>query len=135
MAEDGSVEMERQIERLRKLGKVFVSGSAPIVAKAIDKEIAKQIDASEGPDGKPWKPTKAGTAPLQNASEAVTVKAIGKVVLVKVVDVEARHHLGAVKGKVKREIIPTGAIPTPITRAITRVLTGEFHAIMEDEER
>lgn len=129
MAKDGSIALDAQIAKLRRLA-TFVGGSAPVVALAVKREIGAQIAAGRGPDGKAWKPTKAGTPALRGAAGALTVKAIGSVVVATLTGVEARHHFGAVKGKVKREILPTGKIPDPVTRAITRVLTGEFNAIM-----
>lgn len=120
--------MDRQIARLRTLSG-FVGASAPAVAVAVKRELTTQIAAGTGPDGKAWKPTKAGTPPLRGAAGALTVRAVGTVVLATLTGVEARHHLGAVKGAVKRPILPTGKIPDPVSRAIERVLTGEFAAI------
>lgn len=125
----GFAEMDRQIARLRTLSK-FVATSATVVAVAVRRELASQIDAGVGPDGKSWPPTEGGGRALRGAAAALSVRAVGTVVLATLTGVEARHHFGAVRGKVKREILPTGKIPDPVTRAITRVLTGEFNAIM-----
>ena len=130
MAHDGSIALNAQIAKLRRLGPALTKGGAPAVALAVRGELAAQIAAGTGPDGRAWKPTKAGTPPLRNAAAALTVRAVGTVVVATLSGVEARHHLGAVKGKVKREILPTGKIPDPVTRAITRVVTAEFEAIM-----
>lgn len=129
---DGSIALRAQIAKLQELGNITTTAT-PTVAKAVKDEVVKQVNQGLGPDGKPWKETKAGTPPLQGAGRAVKVSAVGTVILLRLDGRHARHHLGAVKGGVKREQIPTGKIPDPVTRAITKVLTGEFRQIMGDE--
>jgi hypothetical protein len=118
------------IDRLHRL-EGLTTLSAPKVAVAVEAEVRDQISQGVGPDGVPWKKTKEGKTPLQNAASALTVRPIGSVVLLRLTGPEAKHHLGAVKGKIKRPIIPTGKIPDPMTRAIERVVTGEFRRITE----
>lgn len=126
----GSAEMRKQIKRLRKLGGL-VEQSAPLIAVAVKEENRKQISKGQSPDGTPWPKTKKGEQPLVDAAAHVTVAAIGSTVLMSVSDHHARHHFGFVRGKIKRQILPTDEIPQPMTRAITGVVTGEFSAIME----
>ncbi len=126
---DGNIAMNAQIKKLRKLAKL-VDDSAPDVAKAVKVEMVKQIDKATGPDGKAWQVTQAGTRPLKNAAQSLTVQAAGAVIILRLIGRHARHHLGAVKGKIKREILPTRKIPDPVARAIGRVVTGEFKRTM-----
>lgn len=127
---DGRAALDAQIKRLRSLPRALTRDAAPKIAKAVELEIRAQIARGVGPDGKPWKATEAGGRPLRHAAEHVTVVAVGDVIVVRVDGVEARHHLGAVKGGVKRPIIPTGALPDPIARAIGRVIAEQFRAHM-----
>lgn len=126
----GLSELDAMIAKLRSL-RGMVERSAPEVAEALDSEIKKNITAGVAPDGTPWKPKKDGGKPLQNAGKAVTTKAVGTVVLSRVDGVEARHHLGAVKGSSKanwlaRPILPSRRIPKPVTTAIHKILISEF---------
>jgi len=125
----GAVVLQRQIDALRSLSKI-TTVVAPSVAFAAKREIVAQIARGQGPDGKPWKLTKAGTVPLRGAAEGVTVSAVGSVIVIRVDGHHARHHLGAVKGKIKREIIPNRRIPGPLSRAIRRVVVREFRSTM-----
>ncbi len=126
---DGSVALRKWIARLRELGKL-AANSASDVAKAIKTEQLAQIARGEGPDGRPWKLTQKGERPLANAGRALTVRVVGTVIVLRLMGHHARHHLGAVKGKTRRQILPTGKIPDPVIRAIARVVTGEFHRTM-----
>lgn len=130
----GFAALDAQIQRLRKL-KTLPEISAPAVAVAAKQEIKRQVRRQQGPDGKPWQKGKSGEPVLKGAGNAVRSTAIKSAVVLTLDDHHARHHLGAVKGKVKREIIPTTKIPGTMTRAIERVVTGEFFAIMETEQR
>lgn len=129
----GFAALDAQIKKLRQL-KTIPEVSAPAVAVAAKQEIKRQVRRQQGPDGKPWPKGKNGQPVLQRAGNAVRATAIKSAVVLTLDDQYARHHLGAVKGKVKREIIPTTKIPRPMTRAIERVVTGEFFAIMEPEK-
>lgn len=129
---DGATELRRQIARLRELGNL-TTVSAPAVARTVKAETLKQTRKGVGPDGKAWTPIKTGERPFKNVAQNLKVSAIGSTVVMILTKHHARHHLGAVKGGIKRPIIPTDKIPEPMTRAITRVATGEFHRIMETE--
>lgn len=135
----GLSEMDAMLAKLRTLPGM-VERSAPDVAKALDGEIRRNIAAGTGPDGTPWKPTKHGRKPLQNAGSALTTKAIGTVVLARIDGPEARHHRGAVRGSSKanwlaRPILPSGKIPKPVTTAIHSVLEKDFATTMKGGTR
>jgi len=135
VADAGLTEIDAMLARIRALPGM-VERSAPEVAKALDGEIRRTIAAGTTPDGVPWKPTKDGRKPLQNAAKALTTKAIGTVVLARLDGIEARHHLGAVRGSSKsnwlaRPILPSKQIPKPVTAAIHTALKTEFAKTVE----
>lgn len=130
MASPNHSALDAHIARIRELAKLG-ERSAPTVAQALERELAAQIDAGTGPDGKPWQPTRAGTSPLRGAAKAVRVRAIGSVVLATVEGHHALHHQGRARGGVRRQILPTGgAIPPTVERAVERAVTAEFRRTM-----
>ena len=116
------------ISSLRELSK-FVTGSAGRARRAVDADSRRKISRGQDPNGKPWQPTKAGERPLKNAGAALSVKLVGKRIVWTLKGIEARHHLGAVKGKVKRQIIPIEDIPSSVAKAITQTYNSEFARI------
>lgn len=123
-------DMQRQIDRLRALARL-VPGGAPAVADAMRGVIVDNIASGVGPDGVPWAPTEEGRVALRGAAKALDVRALDTVVVATLTGVEARHHLGAVRGGEKREILPTGAsIPRPMVDAIGEALAAEFKRTM-----
>jgi hypothetical protein len=86
------------------------------------------VDAKQTPTGEPWAPRKVGTAPvLDGAGAAIKSGYIGRTVLFRLLGVEARHHRGRIKGKVKRQIIPTGStVPPTMAAAMAAVITRRF---------
>lgn len=114
--------LDQHIARIRE-----VPGALPRIAQqvasALELEIAANIAAGRGPDGQPWPPTADGRRPLAGALSAITVRPEGTTIVITVNGVEARHHLGAVKGKLARPLIPTGEIPGPMLEALDRVAT------------
>lgn len=127
----GETELNAMIRRLRALPRV-VEEALPEAATELEKVIAGNIAAQRGPDGKAWeKPKDPETKDvLRNAMKSVTVRAIGRVLLARVVGVEAKHHLGIVKGRVKREIIPTGRAPQPMIEALRRVIFRRLNTVV-----
>lgn len=121
--------MDDWIARLRELEEL-PSRSAPKVAVALDRELHANVAREVGPDGKPWPPTEAGTPALKNLDSHLRVKAVGSVVIAELEGHYARHHLGAVRGRKKRPILPSGELTAPMARAVKSVVTGEFRAIM-----
>lgn len=121
--------LDEHIARVRALPGM-AERAAPAIARAAHDEVAKTASAGTAPDGAPWKPTKDGTRAMRNAAAAVRAEARGSVVLVSVEGHHALHHLGRAKGGVRRQIIPTRSIPTPVTNAIETVLAGEFRKTM-----
>lgn len=125
----GHESLRGMISRLRQL-RQLPEQAAPKVAVALDGEIKKSIAKGTAPDGTPWPKTKDGRQALQSAGKALTVNAVGSVVVARLDGHIARHHLGAVKGKVKRQILPSAKLSKPISKAINTVVTGEFRKTM-----
>jgi hypothetical protein len=126
---DGYQVLQGMIGRLRELGQ-SAETIASDIAPELRAELEENIAASRGPDGSPWKPTREGKAPLQNAGAALGVAAVGTKVIAAVRGVEARHHYGTVKGKVARPILPTSKLPPALVALITRVAQQRFRLIM-----
>lgn len=126
---DGSTVMRQQIARLRMLP-TLVNRAAQPVARAVEREIVAQTKRGVGPDGKAWEKTEDGHTPLQHVEKDLSVRAVGTVVVARLDDVYARHDVGAVRGGKRRQILPTGALTEPISRAIASVIEDEFHRTM-----
>lgn len=118
--------------RLRRLGRLpaeLAKEAAPDVEAAIRATAA----AGTTPDGVAWAPRKTdGGRALANAAQAVTAKADGASVRVTVRGIEARHHLGRVRGGVKRQILPDGGagIPDKIGAVCVAAAKRAFARIM-----
>lgn len=103
---------------------------APKVADAAKSELASQIAAGRDPSGKSWKRRQDGRKALANAADAIEATAVGDVVVLRIEGHHARHHLGAVRGKVRRQILPTGGVPAPMVRALQAVAEEHFDKTM-----
>jgi hypothetical protein len=121
--------LDEQIRRLRAV-QGLAKDAAPEVADELKKELDAQIDRGQGPDGKPWAKRDDGRRPLRNAAGAVTVKAVGTVIVARVTGHHAYHHRGQTRGNVARPIIPTNRLTEPFTRAIKKVLDRRFAETM-----
>lgn len=120
--------MTAWIDRLRRLPG-FVSAAAPELAVSMEQMIARQIALGQGPDGSPWPITKEGTQALRGAAAALSVRAIGTVLLAKLTGHEVYHHYGT-KRLPKRQILPSGDLPETIAEAFRRGLVKRFTRTM-----
>lgn len=114
--------MIRKLGELEELDKL----SAEDAKDAVEEEMSRQLRRGLSPDGKAWKKTKSGKAPLRNADKALRIRLVGKSIVMRLEGRYARHHLGAVRGKVRRAIIPTGRITAPISRALKKAISKVF---------
>jgi hypothetical protein len=121
--------LDAHIRKLRALGQLSAR-AAPKVATALEHELLANVERGVGPDGKPWPPTEDGHLPLQGAGDSLSVRAVGTVVVARLTGIHAMHHRGAVRGGVRRPILPSGKIPEPVAKAIDRVVDEEFKRIM-----
>lgn len=112
--------LDAQIARVQSLE------TAP---QEIAKEGAKELDAiiranilkGQAPDGTAWSPTKSGEPALRGAGKALSTTAQGTVIVASLEGPEALHHLGFAKGGVKRQILPTRALPGAMVQALKAV--------------
>lgn len=126
---DGFAALDAHIRRLREL-EHLVPDAAPEVARAVENELDANIASGVGPDGTPLKRTRDGRVPLRNAATKLRVRAVGPVVLCTLDGPEALHDQGRARGGVRRQILPSGKIPQPVTKAINTVITDRFNKTM-----
>lgn len=109
--------IDRMIQACRALARL-PELAAPIVARNVEAELRASASAGRAPDGTAWAPRKRdGGKPLANAANAISVKALGTVVLIVLTGHHVFHHFGA-GGKPARRIIPQGSIPPKLGNAI-----------------
>lgn len=91
---------------MRKLPAALLDTAMPELAKTVEDHLRRTIAAQQTPFGVPWPPRARGTAPvLVHAADAMTVSPIGRTIYMVLRGIEARHHKGAVRGSVQRQII------------------------------
>lgn len=111
--------LDEWIQDLRDAGE-GINAAAPEVAKAC-KSADAQLSQGRGIGGDEWAPCKDGSAPLTNAAAALTVDAVGNVVVFRIGEPYVFHHFGA--GRVpRRPILPTAGLPDNLGHAIRQGL-------------
>lgn len=128
MANDHSA-LDAHIRKLRELGGL-VERVAPKVAVALERELEANARAGVGPDGKPWAPKQDGGKALQGVPDELRVRAVGTRIVARLTGHYALHDRGRAKGGVRRQILPSGEIPTPVAKAIDAVIDAEFRRTM-----
>jgi hypothetical protein len=121
-------ELERMIAKVRALGTI-AEDTAPKVAIALVEVLSENIAAARGPGGRAWQLKQDGGAPLRNAARALSAAAEGTVALVRLTGPEVLHHLGAAKGRIRRQILPGRKLDAPAVEAIRRVVDKRFAEI------
>lgn len=129
---EGAAVLDSWIARLRELPK-FADRAAGEVAPVLEQELLANVANGVGPDGQAWPLTQDGRVALQGARRGLTVRAVGSVVVARLEGIYARHHRGAVRGGVRRPILPSGKTPATIVRAVREVVTREFQRTMRGE--
>jgi hypothetical protein len=97
--------LDALIERVRTLPKV-VDEALPDLAEIWGDRMRATIAAGTSPTGEAWKPTARGERALKDAADALHIAVYKGKIFVRLTGVEARHHRGAVRGRVTRQIIP-----------------------------
>lgn len=126
---EGAATLDSWIARLRDLRRL-PERAAELVAPALERELLANVANGVGPDGAAWPLTQDGRVALQGARRGLTVRAVGSVALARLEGIFARHHRGAVRGGVRRPILPSGKTPAPIVVAIREVVAREFQRTM-----
>jgi len=99
-------DIDAMLATLERLGDLETA-AVPAIAEAIERTLDGTARAGTTPDGQPWAPRKKdGGRTLQHAAEAIRVTYSGDTVFVRLTGPDARHHHGAIRGKVKRQVIP-----------------------------
>lgn len=129
---EGLESISRMIKSLRALPRALTVELAPKVAEIFQEDVERSIAAGTAPDGTPWKPrAKDGSRPLEGAASHVYSAAVGSIVYLRVKGIEARHHRGTVKGKVKRPIIYEGTkVPKRVADKVIALQTAAFQRVM-----
>lgn len=109
------------IESLEHMSELDVH-VVPLVRDAVEAELRRQIMAGADPSGTPWKLRKDGEKALQTAAKYLKVTAKGNFIVISVTGPIARHHIGAVKGGTKRQVIPSGEIPTRLAEVVRKAV-------------
>jgi hypothetical protein len=123
---DGRAMLDAWIKRVDKLGPAVMKAAPPKVADALERNLEAQIQRGVGPDGKPWKLTADGRVPLAGAAEALSVRAVGIDVVARLDGPEALHNDGRVRGHIKRQILPSRELSSPLVAAIQEVCEQTF---------
>lgn len=120
-----SAVLQTWADRIREL-ETLGERSLSRVARVVEIEAKRTAAAGLDPEGRPWPRTKRGARALPNADKAIAVRAIGRSIAMRLSGPEARHHLGRVRGGVRRQILPTVRIPPRMDAAIREVVRDEF---------
>lgn len=116
---------------LRGLGKTLMREAVPGIIEATRDVVTAQVARGEDPTGKRWKARKLdGGRPLKNAAANVEITDRRGVILMRITEHYAKHHVGAVKGKTRRRILPSSKLPSPYADAIREVLVRKFNETM-----
>lgn len=100
-------------------------------AKEVRTEMVGLIQSQRDDNGQPWAKRKRGTAPLLvHAGTNLRVVAVGDAVIASISGPDARHSKGLVRGKKRRGIIPTGALPDSWARSFKRALDATFNKLV-----
>ena len=121
----------RKLDGLKSLGLRAV----PVIARVMEAHLRRTIKAGTDPYGTPWAPRKRdGGRPLQHADQTLKVTGHGRHVIVEIHGIDARHHKGAVKGRVKRPVIfNQKELPPALVEDIRAVLIEEFKKTVEGD--
>jgi hypothetical protein len=128
MASDNSAAFARLQEAIDGLASLDVLAD-DVAAAAVDPfraELLGNIAANRSPGKNDWQPSKSGKPVLLGAGKALEVGSSGPVLWARLTGPEARHHLGAVKGAVRRQILPGRGSLGGISKILKRIATAEW---------
>ncbi|AKT38257.1 phage virion morphogenesis protein [Chondromyces crocatus] len=128
MSGKGFAELDAMIARIRELPRM-AQEAAPEVAEALRDHLEQNIAAGRSPEGASWKPTRDGKKPLAGATKALSVRAVGAIILAVLSGHEVYHHYGT-KRVPRRAILPSAALPEDLSSAIKAGLVRRFRRRM-----
>jgi morphogenesis family protein len=117
--------IDREIRKLQELGSLDEEIAAE-GAPELRRELEQQIARGQAPDGSPWQLTQDGEKPLKNAAASLSVRSMGPVILAKLEGPSARHHRGTARGRIRRQVLPSGKAPEALERALAKVTTAAY---------
>jgi hypothetical protein len=98
---------------------------APAVAAEVRSYLVSTAGSGRDAAGKAWAPKKDGSAPLKNAVNEVSVRAIGPVVVCRLTGPSVFHDLGIARhSKERRGVLPDAAIPEALAERLRPVILG-----------
>ena len=100
------VKLQGAIDAFAALGRLPDELAAAAVVP-LRQLLTANIAAQRAPSGVAWQPGAQGQPVLTGAAKALTVTSAGPTLTATLTGPEARHNSGAVKGKVKRQILPS----------------------------
>lgn len=117
--------LRERIEQLRALQQA-PARVAPLVAEAVHTALVTQIAGARFPSGAAWPSTQEGKRALVNAAGALAVRAIGSVIVARLSGPEARHSVGAVRGHIQRQILPSAQGQLREIGEATKLVLAQF---------
>ena len=105
------------------------------IAERMQEHVARTSKAGQNAYGVPLQPRKdSGKPTMTKATRNIDTTAVGNRIYQVVKGVEARHHLGAAKGKVKRPTIfnRTDSLPSEVSNAIKSLLSKDLAKQVSD---
>ncbi len=115
----GQATVQEWADRLLSFAGNAGTTMAQRMAPVIEGELATAAGANRSVSGEAWKPNKDGSKPLQGILSALTVKAIGTVVLVTLTGHHVFHEFGT-KRTPRRSLLPHGGLPDRIGNLIRK---------------
>ncbi len=121
--------LDAMIRKLRRT-RAFILEAAPSCADAVATELRATAAAGTSPDGAAWAPRKAdGARALANAASAISVKAVGSIVLAKVGYPYVFHQKAQGSSTPRRLILPdAGVLPARLAAAVKRAIVAAREA-------
>jgi hypothetical protein len=107
--------LDKMIATARSMA-TLAQDAAPLAARHVESSLRATAAAGQAPDGTAWPDKKDGGRALKNAAAAITVQAIGTVILIVLRGHHVYHHFGA--GVPRRPIIPQGSMPKRLGNAV-----------------
>lgn len=115
----GQATVQEWANRLRSFAGNAGTTMAQRMVPVLQGQLAAAAADNRSVSGKTWKPTKAGNKPLAGVMGAVTVKAIGTIVLITLTGYHVFHEFGA-RGTPARPLLPHGGLPDRIGNLIRK---------------
>lgn len=130
-----TADLSGMVSQLEQMAGLAVK-AAPAVGDVLRAKVEAGIAEGKDPYGVAWKLVQSGPRKgekaLRGAAAKLQLDVIGYEITLRVRGIEGRHHKGAVKGKVKRPIVPDKrGLPKSWAPEIRAVLDTTFRQIKQ----